>query len=131
MRINTRAERWNRLAVALTFAGIGVVHFIAPSSFLRIMPPWVPYPATAVLLSGAAEIVLGIGLLSPRTRLICGIGLMILVVAVFPANVQMTLDWHQAHHPHEWVAWARLPLQAVILWWVWTAWRSRRRKASR
>lgn len=119
MKLSARAYQVNRAILAATFAGIGMLHFLQPEPFVRIVPRRVPYPAAAVAVSGLAEIVLGIGVLPKPTRKFCGWGLLLLLAAVFPANIQMALDWHRAEHPAQWVAWARLPLQPVIGWWVW------------
>lgn len=110
-----------RFALALTFVGVGLTHFLAPGSFLRIVPPYLPAPRLLVYLSGAAEVAGGLGLLWPATRGWAAGGLVALLVAVFPANVYM-LQAHGAHFPVPlWALWLRLPLQAVLIglvWWV-------------
>ena len=60
----------------------------------------------------------GVGLLVERYRRTAGIGLLILLVAVFPANVQMLLNARAANDP-ELLLWLRLPFQFLFLWWVW------------
>lgn len=102
----------------------GINHFIRPETYLEIIPPWLPEPALLVILSGIAEIILGLGLLWAKTRRLASWGIILLLVAVFPANIQMALDWHQTRHPHEWIVWARLPLQGVLIWWAWRYTRS-------
>lgn len=110
------------LALAALFVAAGVLHFVSPRPFDRIVPPGLPLPArTATLLSGAAEVVGGLGLLHPATRPAARWGLLALLVAVFPANVFM------AQHPERfqplpgWALWARLPLQPLLMWAVWRA----------
>jgi len=84
------------------------------------MPAWVPAHAFMVAISGVAEILGGLGVLVPRTRRAAGIGLILLLIAVFPANIQMLLNgihdakpmWYQA------VLWIRLPLQPLMVWWI-------------
>jgi uncharacterized membrane protein len=117
----TRLGVW---IMAALYILAGVNHFIHPETYLRIMPPWLPEPALLVILSGIAEILLGIGLLWTKTRRVAAWGIILLLVAVFPANIQMALNWHRTGHPHEWIAWARLPLQGVLIWWAWRYTRS-------
>jgi uncharacterized membrane protein len=112
--------------LGLLFVGAGAMHFLAPRAYEGIMPPYLPLHRELVLLSGALEIAGGIGLLSGRTRRAAGIGLILLLLAVWPANVQMLLDARAAGKPSWWVAllWARLPLQVLLMAWVWRASRS-------
>ena len=107
----------SRYALALLFVGAGVLHFLRPATYLAIMPPQLPQPLLLVQLSGVAEVLGGLGLLQSRSRRLAGWGLLALLVAVFPANVYMALIHEQLHIPG-WVAWGRLPLQPVIMWWV-------------
>lgn len=113
------------LPLALLFVTIGVLHFVAPRFFLAIVPPWVPDPALAVSASGVAEIAGGLGLLVPRVRRFAGWGLLLLLVAVFPANVHMLRQALAAEPPASpaWLValWVRLPLQPLLMVWVWRA----------
>jgi uncharacterized membrane protein len=78
--------------------------------YMKIMPPYVPWHRAMVELSGAAEILGGIGLLIPRVRRAAALGLVALLIAVFPANIYM------ATNPIE--AGAGLLLQPILIWWV-------------
>jgi uncharacterized membrane protein len=100
------------------FVGAGVLHFVRPGIFERIVPPALPAPRLLVLLSGAAEVVGGLGLLLPATRRGAAWGLLALLVAVFPANVYM-VGLAGALHIPAWVLWARLPGQPLLMWAVW------------
>ncbi|MDO7886019.1 DoxX family protein [Hymenobacter cheonanensis] len=111
-------RRWLRYGLALLFVSAGVLHFVRPAPFLRIVPPALPAPGLLVLLSGAAEVVGGLGLLLPATRRLAGWGLLALLAAVFPANVYM-VGLAGALHIPAWVLWARLPLQPLLMWAVW------------
>ncbi len=82
------------------------------------MPPALPAPRLLVLLSGAAEVAGGLGLLLPATRRGAAWGLLALLVAVFPANVYMLGLAAELRIP-AWVLWARLPLQPLLMWGVW------------
>jgi uncharacterized membrane protein len=102
------------------FIAAGANHFVHPAIYQKIVPPSFPSPALLVAISGVAEIAGGIGVFIARTRKAAGIGLVLLLVAVFPANIYM------AQHPELYRAVAsatalyiRLPLQAVLIAWVW------------
>ena len=112
------------------FASAGVMHFVKPDFFEAIVPDWIPSAKAANQVSGVAEIVLGLGMMSPATRKVSALGLMALTVAVFPANVDMALNKVEvkpvdgvltrrvgtATGPQNWI---RLPMQAPLLWWLW------------
>lgn len=108
-------RRW---PVAILFAVAGALHFFITDTYMRVMPPYLPFPYALVLISGAAEIAGGLGLLFPQTRHLAAWGLIALLVAVFPANVNMAQAGTMGP---PWALWARLPLQAVLIWWVWWA----------
>ncbi len=116
-----RYRLWSRLACAVFFIGSGVLHFIAPGPYLAIMPSYLPWHAALVAISGAAEVAGGAGLLVPGTRRAAGIGLVLLLIAVFPANVEMLVRGRGrgAGAIAELLLWLRLPLQLALIWWVW------------
>lgn len=109
-----------RLLLALAMMAVGVLHFVQPAPFVAIVPQMLPAPLALVLISGAAEIAGGLGLLIPRFRRAAGWGLVLLYLAVFPANINMAINHIQPlpsqPPPPEWFLWARLPLQAVLIW---------------
>ena len=105
--------------MVLLYVGAGINHFVHPEPYTQIMPPWLPYPRELVLLSGVFEVVLGVLLLPPATRPYAAWGVIALLIAVFPANVQMALDFHRQGNPHLWVALLRLPLQLPLIGWAW------------
>ena len=84
------------------------------------MPPSLPQPALLVALSGAAEILGGLGVLLPLTRAAAGWGLLALLVAVFPANLQAVSTGMviEGRVIPTWLIWARLPLQPIFMAWV-------------
>ena len=112
------------VVLAAAFVGAGVLHFVRPHVFEAIVPPVLPAPRLLVLVSGAAEVLGGLGLLVPSVRPWAGWGLVALLVAVFPANVYMaTAAERFSGVAPAWALWARLPLQAVLVAWV--VWASR------
>lgn len=102
---------------ALLYIAAGANHFINPKGYLAIMPSYIPAHSAMVIVSGVAEMVLGLGLLFPATRSISAWGLMLLLVAVFPANVFMAVSNRFRKTP-AWLRWARLPLQGLLIWWA-------------
>ena len=114
---------FSRTLLGVSFVAAGALHFLAPDAYERIMPPYLPLHRELVYLSGAFEILGGLGMLSERTRPVAGIGLIVLLLAVWPANLQMLLDARAADKPSWWIAllWARMPLQILLMWWVWRA----------
>lgn len=111
----------SRTALALFFMAAGTLHFIVPAYYRAIVPSYLPAPATLVALSGIAEIAGGAGLLVPWLRRAAGLGLIILLIVLLPANVEMLHLFRSSGGPwwQELLLWLRLPFQAVLLWWVW------------
>lgn len=105
------------MAAAYILAGLN--HFRSPKTYLRIMPPYIPWHAQMVAISGVLEIVFGVMLLFPVTRVVGAWCVILLLIAVFPANIQMAIDFYQRKNPYLWIAIARLPLQALLVWWEW------------
>jgi len=111
--------RASLLIIGAGFVAAGVLHFTATDSYVGIVPAWLPRPRELVLISGAAEIAGGIGVLLPRTRRLAGLGLVALLVAVFPANLNMALNPEVSLAIPRALLWLRLPLQAALVGWVW------------
>ncbi len=97
----------------------GVNHFLNPGFYKKMMPGWLPAHYLLIYTSGGAEIILGALLLPPSTRKWAAWGIILLLVAVFPANVQMMLNYREQHHPYLWVTILRLPLQLLLVYWAW------------
>lgn len=109
-----RLSLWG-MAVLYAFAGFN--HLANPAFYLAIIPPELPNPEWLNLGSGLAEIVLGVFLLEPRTRVFAAWGIVALLIAVFPANLyaashHLGTDNPVAHN-------ARLGFQAVLIVWAW------------
>lgn len=105
------------------FIAVGVSHFTNPGPFIGIVPAFLPAPAALVAISGVAEIAGGVGLLVPPLRTWAGWGLIALLIAVFPANINMAvnkLPFGGKVMP-EWALWLRLPLQPALMAWIWWA----------
>ncbi len=92
----------------------GVAHFAATEMEMKIMPPYIPWPRAAVLVSGVFELLGAMGLLIPRFRAAAGCGLFLLTLAVTPANVYM-LERADLFKVPYWLLVVRLPVQAALL----------------
>ncbi len=118
-----RGRRIALILLSIAFVAAGASHFLNPDFYVAIMPPYLPAHRELVYLSGLFEILGGLGVLLPHTRSAAGWGLILLLVAVFPANL------HMAMHPEpfiaqgmpRWSLYARLPLQLVLIAWVYWA----------
>lgn len=109
-----------RVILALFFVAAGINHFVHPDIYVRIVPFWLTSPALLVQITGICEMLGGIGVLIRIARRLAGVGLIALLIAVFPANVQMV------QHPELYADigtapefYLRLPLQLVLIAWVW------------
>lgn len=112
-----------RLGMAAAIVVAGVSHWLAPTPFVQHLPPWVPWAAELIFLSGLVEVALGAGLmLRPPARRIAGLGLAAYLVAVFPANVYVAVAGVDVDgQPGGWYPWLRLPLQVLFVGWaVWS-----------
>jgi uncharacterized membrane protein len=117
------ARTFSRWVLTLFFIAAGANHFRSPALYLAMMPGWVPWPGAANVVAGAAEVLGGIGLLVPGARLAAGGGLILLLVAVFPANLHVALLGQMpGFNFSPAVLWIRLPFQLVLIAWVaWVA----------
>ncbi len=107
--------------IALLFGAAGTAHFVWPGTFARIVPPSLPAPRTLVYVSGAAELLGAVGVLMPSLRVYAGWGLILLLLAVFPANVHMALHPSDFERIPAWALYLRLPLQFVLIGWIYGA----------
>lgn len=100
------------------FIGAGLNHFISTDFYLSIMPPYLPWHLPLVYASGVAETALGALLLVRRWSRIAAWGLILLLIAVFPANLHMALNAHLHPQFSPLLLWLRLPLQGLLIAWA-------------
>ncbi len=96
----------------------GVYHFINPHFYKKIMPPWLPWHFLIIYFTGVCEIVFGLLLIPKRSRKPAAWGIIALLVVVFPANIQMMLNYLHQQSSYLWVAILRLPLQLLLICWA-------------
>lgn len=112
-----------RWVLTVFMVAAGANHFVNPAPYLGMMPAELPasWHLALVYVSGVFEMLGGLGLIAAPTRRAAAWGLVALLLAVFPANVNMAVN----HLPlgdsavPAWALWARLPLQAVLIAWAW------------
>lgn len=118
-----------RVPMGALYTAAGALHFLLTPRYMAIVPEYLPAHRALVLLSGAAEIAGGLGILAPIPilRRTAAWGLVALLVAVMPANVSM-LARHEAFPGIPlWILWARLPMQLPLIYWAWLYTRGDRR----
>jgi uncharacterized membrane protein len=126
---NRRKEIFRGILAVSTIV-VGCTHFLRPLEYAKIVPPQLPNPVELVYISGFFEILGGIGLLIPYISVAAAWGLIILFIAVFPANIYLAMhgDIVIEGIPHSpMMYWVRLPLQAVLIAWAW--WYTRKPEA--
>lgn len=102
-----------------TLAGIN--HFISPEFYLEMMPDYLPFHQLLNITSGFTEVLLGLLLLDDHLRKTACYGIILLLVAVFPANIHMlqeAIEGTDTRYPIL-ALWIRLPIQFVFIYWAW------------
>jgi uncharacterized membrane protein len=97
----------------------GSLHFLRPRPYVSIVPDALPRKREIVYASGVAELAGGAGMLVPQTRRAAGWWLIATLLAIFPANVNMAVHAGRFRAVPEPLLWARLPLQGLLIAWVW------------
>ena len=100
----------------------GAYHFLHPEFYVPMVPPYLPLHTELVHLSGLAEMVLGVLVLVPRTRRAAAWGIILLLIAIFPANIHIALNNVPVFGAKQGAGiwnWVRLPLQGVLIAWAW------------
>ena len=102
----------------LFYLGAGINHFWHPAFYLQIMPYWLPWHSELVILSGCFELLFALLLLFDHTRRVAAWGIIIFLIAVFPANIQMMQNYSKEQGLYFWISIIRLPFQAILIWWA-------------
>jgi len=122
-------------SVLLTLAMLlaGASHFTMTATYVAIVPEYLPAPLALVYISGVAEIVLGLALQVPSLRRLAGWGIIALLIAVLPANINQAM--HNLQPPglemSPTMLWVRLPMQLVLIAWAYWMTRPDQATASR
>jgi uncharacterized membrane protein len=110
-------KKYSVYLMGLAYILAGINHFVHPDFYMKMLVGFLPYPSALNMISGAIEIILGIGVMLPKTRKVSAWGIILLLIAVFPANINMAI------HANEWGLsviglYARLPIQFLLIWWA-------------
>lgn len=114
----TRTKEVLKWVFGILFALAGANHFAHTDFYVGIMPPYLPWHTALVYVSGLCEMALGVMLLFRRSERLAAWGMIALIVAVTPANVQMAIhpELYPGYSPA--ALWVRLALQAVLIAWA-------------
>ena len=115
----SRKRKISLCLMVLLYIAAGINHFVNEPMYLRIMPPWLPAHTLLVQVSGVCEILFGLLLIPEKTRRSAAWLIIALLVAVFPANIQMAVNYYHEHNPWLWIAIVRLPVQLLLINWAW------------
>ena len=117
MKILKRISLW---AMMVFYSAAGLNHFINPEFYLPIMPPYLGWHLQLIYISGAFEIIFALLLIPTITRRTASWLIIALLIAVFPANIQMTINYFNENSPDLWISVVRLPIQLLLIWWAWS-----------
>lgn len=109
---------WHLYLMAFLYILAGINHFRVPHSYIKIIPSYFPNPKLLNILSGGSEILLGALLCVPSVSKYAAVGIIALLIAVFPANLFMYADEKANMGLPNWVLLLRLPLQIVLIIWA-------------
>jgi len=110
---------WHLYLMAVMYLVAGILHFIKPRMYERIMPRYLPAHRALVYLSGAAEILLGIGLLFARTRPIAIYGIILMLLVFLLVHFYMLSSKKAGAGMPQWALVLRIPLQFFLMYWAW------------
>ena len=108
--------------MGIFYVAAGSLHFARPAFYVPMMPTYLPAHLALIYLSGLAEVALGVAVLVPATRVPAAWGLVLLLIAIFPANVHIALHNVPVFGAKEGAGiWnvVRLPVQGLLIAWAW------------
>ena len=103
------------IVMGVFYISIGISHFTSPIWYVQIVPPYLPYKLELVYISGLFEILFGGMLFFRKTRFLAGWGLILLLIAVYPANIYLAQTNGAAMNTTPLIAWGRLPVQFIFV----------------
>lgn len=109
---------WDLYAMAFMYVLTGIMHFVKPKAYLRIMPRYLPNHRALVFWSGAAEIILGVALCFPSTKdlaIWCIIAMLIIFLTV---HFYMLSSKKASAGVPKWILILRIPLQFGLIYWA-------------
>ena len=96
----------------------GIMHFVKPKAYLRIMPRYLPQHKILVFLSGIAEILLAVGVCFKETKNLSIFGIIAMLAVFLLVHFYMLTGEKAAAGIPVWVLVFRIPLQFVLMFWA-------------
>lgn len=109
-----------RYLLALFWIGMGILHFVRPEFYIKIIPRYLPFPSFLVAFSGALEILAGILVIFEATAPLGGLLIIGLLAVFMLVHINMLVHAKDRFSEHPlWILWIRVPLQFVLAYWAW------------
>lgn len=109
---------WHLYLMAIIYIGAGIMHFVRPKMYMRILPSYLPGHKFLVNLSGISEIILGIALFFSVTKDLAIYGIIAMLIFFLPVHVHMLFDKRAAMGLPKWMLIWRIPLQFALMFWA-------------
>ena len=109
---------WHLYLMASLYLFAGLNHFRKPKMYIKIIPKFFPNPGLLNIVSGMAEMSLAIALCIPFLTHYAAIGIILLLIAVFPANIYMLLNKKASFGLPKWLLLLRIPIQFILIYWA-------------
>lgn len=110
---------WHLYIMALMYIIAGVMHFVKPKMYMRIMPRYLPNHKLLVHLSGIAEIVLGLALCIPALKTVAIYGIIAMLIVFLLVHFYMLSGEKASAGIPKWILILRIPLQFGLMYWAW------------
>ncbi|WP_297761474.1 MauE/DoxX family redox-associated membrane protein [uncultured Muriicola sp.] len=111
-------EPWHLYAMAAMYMVAGILHFVKPAAYMRIMPKYLPNHRELVYASGVTEIGLGIGLCIPQLKNMAIIGIILMLVVFLMVHFYMLRGEKEGAGIPKWILLLRIPLQFGLMYWA-------------
>lgn len=115
-------EDWGLNGMAIMYIIAGIMHFIKPKAYLRVMPRFLPAHKALVFWSGVAEVLLGVALFFENLRNLAIIGIVLMLLVFFLVHFNMLRGEKEAAGVPKWILILRIPIQFVLIWWALYYW---------
>lgn len=109
---------WHQYLLGILFIVAGMFHFRKPKVYERIIPPYIPAKTSVVIISGIAEMILGLMLMNKDSETTAAWGIIVLLLIFLPVHIYMLQDKKASLKLPKWILWVRLPLQFAMMIWA-------------
>ncbi|WP_159021285.1 MauE/DoxX family redox-associated membrane protein [Formosa sp. L2A11] len=111
---------WHLYLMSFLYVVAGILHFVKPKTYLRIMPNYLPNPKVLVALSGVFEIILGISMCIPSLKTIAIYGIIAMLLVFLLVHFYMLKNEQNGAGIPKWILITRIPLQFVLMYWAYS-----------